>query len=156
MNPFKITPQAAAQAQRLAQFHDEARTQARLLRTQAIDDFWRGANAVLRRTCASTYASARRSAQRLGHALARQWFVAGREVSAATAWLEISVTAGTNSPHEKASFIAAAFAELQAQLGAGEGLEPASYVIVRELPAADWGYGGQTQQARQLARRQAA
>ena len=86
----------------------------------------------------------------------RQWFVADREVSAATAWLEISVTEGTNSPHEKASFIAAAFAELQEQLGAGEDLEPASYVIVRELPAGDWGYGGQTQQARQLARRQAA
>ena len=48
------------------------------------------------------------------------WFVAGAEVSGATAWLEISVTAGTNSPQEKASFIAEAFAELQEQLGAGE------------------------------------
>ncbi len=85
-----------------------------------------------------------------------QWFVAGREVSAATAWLEISVTAGTNSPQNKASFIAAAYAELQEQLGADGGLEPASYVVVRELPAGDWGYGGQTQQARQLARLHAA
>ncbi len=84
-----------------------------------------------------------------------QWFVAGREVSAATAWLEISVKAGTNSPQEKAGFIAAAFAELQEQLGAGPLLEPASYVIVRELPSSDWGYGGQTQLARQQARRQA-
>lgn len=31
-------------------------------------------------------------------------------------------------------------------------LAEASYVIVRELPATDWGYGGQTQKARQLAR----
>lgn len=27
----------------------------------------------------------------------------------------------------------------------------ASYVVVRELPATDWGYGGQTQAARKLA-----
>ena len=47
----------------------------------------------------------------------------------------------------KAAFIAAAFAELQEQLGAGQPLTEASYVIVRELPAGDWGYGGHTQAA---------
>lgn len=83
---------------------------------------------------------------------AMRWFVAGRGASRATALLEISVTVGTNTPEQKAAFIEAAFAELELQLGAGGPLEPASYVIVRELPATDWGYGGLTQKARQLAR----
>ena len=64
------------------------------------------------------------------------------------ALLEISITAGTNTAEEKAAFIEAAFAELQHQLGSGGPLEEASYVVVRELPATDWGYGGRTQLAR--------
>jgi 4-oxalocrotonate tautomerase len=63
--------------------------------------------------------------------------------------LEINITAGTNTAQQKAAFVAAAFAELQRQLGSGTGLAEASYVIVRELPASDWGYAGQTQLARQ-------
>lgn len=82
---------------------------------------------------------------------ATRWYVGGRAVPGPTACLEISITQGTNTAQEKAAFIAAAFAELQTQLGAGQPLEPASYVIVRELPATDWGYGGQTQAARKLA-----
>ena len=82
---------------------------------------------------------------------AAQWFVGGRQVPGPTACLEISITQGTNTAQEKAAFIAAAFAELQSQLGAGQALESASYVIVREVPATDWGYGGQTQAARKLA-----
>jgi len=49
---------------------------------------------------------------------------------------------------QKQAFIAAAFAELEQQLGYGQPLEEASYVIVREVPASDWGYGGRTQAAR--------
>ncbi len=79
---------------------------------------------------------------------ATRWYISGNEVQRPTAFLEISITAGTNTEQEKAAFISAAFEELQNQLGAGQPLEPASYVIVRELPAADWGYGGQTQAAR--------
>jgi 4-oxalocrotonate tautomerase len=69
-------------------------------------------------------------------------------VERATALLEISITAGTNTVDQKEAFIAAAYAELEAQLGHGQPLEEASYVIVRELPASDWGYGGKTQVAR--------
>ena len=83
---------------------------------------------------------------------AARWYVDAAEVQRPTACLEISITAGTNTEVEKAAFIAAAYAELERQLGAGGPLEEASYVIVRELPAADWGYGGATQQLRQLAR----
>lgn len=80
-----------------------------------------------------------------------RWYVGGQEVQRPTACLEISITQDTNTAQEKAAFITAAFAELQTQLGAGQALEPASYVIVREVPATDWGYGGQTQAARKLA-----
>ncbi|WP_422845065.1 tautomerase family protein [Acidovorax sp. M2(2025)] len=45
----------------------------------------------------------------------------------------------------------AAFAELRQQLAGDGPLAEASYVIVRELPAGDWGYGGRTQQARKAA-----
>ncbi|MDB5929445.1 MAG: hypothetical protein JWR60_1152 [Polaromonas sp.] len=85
-----------------------------------------------------------------------RWHVGGRAVQAATAFLEISITAGTNTAQQKADFIAAAFDALQQRLGAGGLLEPASYVIVREVPATDWGYGGQTQAARKLSRASAA
>ena len=74
-----------------------------------------------------------------------QWYVGGRPVEHATALLEISITKGTNTPIEKEAFIEAAYAELQRQLGSGGALEEASYVIVRELPATDWGYDGITQ-----------
>lgn len=82
---------------------------------------------------------------------AARWHIGGTDVQGPTALLEISITQGTNTAQEKAAFIAAAFAELQDQLGAGQPLEPASYVIVREVPGTDWGYGGQTQAARRIA-----
>ena len=87
---------------------------------------------------------------------ATHWAIGGRAPQQPTAWLEISVTAGTNGADQKAAFIAAAFAELQQQLAPGGLIEAASYVIVHELPATDWGYGGQTQRARQVARERAA
>ncbi|MDP3652238.1 MAG: tautomerase family protein [Rhodoferax sp.] len=83
---------------------------------------------------------------------AARWYVGSSEVQSPTACLEISITQGTNTAQEKAAFIAAAFEALQHQLGAGRPLAEASYVIVREVPATDWGYGGQTQAARKLAR----
>lgn len=79
---------------------------------------------------------------------AARWYIGGRDVQRATALLEITITAGTNTVAQKQAFISAAFAELQEQLGYGQPLEEASYVTVREVPATDWGYGGQTQAAR--------
>jgi 4-oxalocrotonate tautomerase len=81
-----------------------------------------------------------------------RWFIGGAAVEQPTAHLEISVTQGTNTAAEKAAFVEQAFAELQRQLAPAGELAPASYVIVREVPATDWGYGGQTQRTRQLAR----
>jgi 4-oxalocrotonate tautomerase len=82
---------------------------------------------------------------------AARWFVDGEAVHRPTALLEIDITQGTNTADEKAAFIAAAHAYLQRELGHGGPLEPASYVIVRELPGPDWGYAGRTQQARRAA-----
>jgi 4-oxalocrotonate tautomerase len=82
---------------------------------------------------------------------AAHWFLGGEAAQQPTALLEIDITAGTNTAAEKAAFIAEAFAELQAQLAPGASLAPASYVIVREVPASDWGYAGLTQQARRQA-----
>ncbi len=79
---------------------------------------------------------------------AAHWTIGGHVVKRPTAWLEITVSAGTNSPEQKATFIEQAFAVLQRLLAPDEGLEPTSYVAVRELPGSDWGYGGRTQQAR--------
>lgn len=83
---------------------------------------------------------------------AARWYVGAQAVDRPAAQLEIAITAGTNTEAEKAAFIRAAFDELQRQLGRGEALEPASYVVVREIPAGDWGYGGVTQQARRATR----
>jgi len=87
---------------------------------------------------------------------AARWFIGARAVQRPTALLEISVTAGTNTMAQKAAFVEAAFDELQRQLAPGGTLEEASYVIVREVPATDWGYGGRTQQTRALAARRLA
>lgn len=85
---------------------------------------------------------------------ATRWFVGARAVQRPTALLEISITEGTNTALQKAAFIEAAFAELQSRLAPGSSLEEASYVIVREVPVTDWGYGGKTQKARQAMRQQ--
>lgn len=77
-----------------------------------------------------------------------RWYIGAALPTQATALLEIDITAGTNTPAQKAEFVAEAFAELERQLGAGKPLASASYVVVRELPATDWGYGGRTQAAR--------
>lgn len=82
---------------------------------------------------------------------AARWYVGGRDVQRPTALLEISITQGTSTVEEKEAFIARTWQELERQLGAGQPLEPASYVIVREVPGSDWGYGGKTQAARRVA-----
>jgi 4-oxalocrotonate tautomerase len=88
---------------------------------------------------------------------AARYLVAGRDATQPIACLEISLTAGTNTADEKAQFIREAYAELQRQLGSsGHSLHEASYVVVRELPATDWGYGGLTQAARRAQQAQTA
>ncbi len=58
------------------------------------------------------------------------------------AHLEVCVTTGTNSEEEKRIFVGSAMALLRRAL---PGLATATYVVVKELPACDWGFDGQTQ-----------
>jgi 4-oxalocrotonate tautomerase len=69
------------------------------------------------------------------------WSIDG-EARAVAAHLEVCVTAGTNTAQEKKEFIRQAALLLQQAVG---GLDTATYVVVRELPAGDWGYDGMTQ-----------
>lgn len=82
---------------------------------------------------------------------APRWHIGGQPPRGPTAWLKINITAGTNTAAQKAAFIEAAFALLRRRLAGAGRLEEASYVIVHELPATDWGYGGRTQWARRQA-----
>lgn len=78
---------------------------------------------------------------------AARWSIGGQAVTQPTALVEISITQGTNTAAEKSRWIAAAFNEMQVVLGP---LAKASYCIVRELPAQDWGYSGLTQSDRKM------
>jgi 4-oxalocrotonate tautomerase len=78
----------------------------------------------------------------------QQWFIGGAPSAEPTAWLEILISAGTNTEHQKASFIQAAHDLLKVHLTCKGVFALASYVIVRELPMTDWGYSGITQAAR--------
>ena len=75
------------------------------------------------------------------------WTVGGKPQTAA-AQLEVYVTSGTNTEQEKRDFVRRA-AELLKQCVAD--LDPATYVVVHELPGADWGYDGATQADRAAA-----
>jgi 4-oxalocrotonate tautomerase len=92
----------------------------------------------------------------LGHVPAAQWFVGGAALEAQgrlSFFVDVRVTAGTNSNHEQARYIDAVFARMRDLLG-----DPheASYVHVHEVPAEAWGYGGVTQARRHAARLAAA
>ena len=63
--------------------------------------------------------------------------------------MDIKVTAGTNTDAEKEHMIARAMAMLKEVVGE---VPLASYIVIHELNAADWGYDGRTQRARASAR----
>lgn len=69
------------------------------------------------------------------------WTIGGVRQRTA-AHLELYVTAGTNTAEQKRNFLARAMVVLHEVL---PGLDPASYIIVNEVPAADWGYDGISQ-----------
>lgn len=75
------------------------------------------------------------------------WTVGDKPLTVA-AHIDAKVTAGTNTPAEKAAFISAAAALLRQVLGAD--LPLATYVVIHEVPGDAWGYDGETQDARRL------
>jgi len=72
---------------------------------------------------------------------AGHWTIGGTTQRTA-AHLEVCVTAGTNLDAQKRRFMANAMALLR---DAFPGLDPATYIIIKALPATDWGYGGRSQ-----------
>lgn len=75
------------------------------------------------------------------------WFIGGQPVPAPSTPChgELLITAGTNTEAEKAAFLAALHALLGETCGP---LPTASYLVIHEIPAGNWGYDGQTQAAR--------
>jgi 4-oxalocrotonate tautomerase len=76
------------------------------------------------------------------------WFVAGQkptEAGLCAFWLDIKLTAGTNTKAETASFVAAAFDAMSAVLGP---VHDESYVLVHAVDGDAYGYGGRTQNGR--------
>lgn len=82
------------------------------------------------------------------------WHIAGEPVAAGLtpAHGTLYITAGTNTPAEKAEIVVALHRLLADTCGP---LPEASYLVIHEMPAGNWGYEGRTQAARQVARQQA-
>jgi 4-oxalocrotonate tautomerase len=75
------------------------------------------------------------------------WAIGGMPAKVA-AHVDATITAGTNSAEEKAQFIAQTMTLLRAVVGSE--LDPATYVVVNDVPANAWGYDGRTQESRRL------
>lgn len=81
------------------------------------------------------------------------WFAGGRslaEQGRASFWLDVKVVDGTNTKQELSDYLAAVFERIGALLG---GAHEESYVLVHEVPAAAYGFGGKTQEFRFIAGR---
>ncbi len=83
------------------------------------------------------------------HISGGSWSVGGQPVAVA-AHIEAKMTAGVNSPDEKASFIAEAHKLLKDVLGPD--LPIATYVVLHEVQPDAWGYAGLTQAHRAASR----
>lgn len=79
-----------------------------------------------------------------------QWAIAGKSLEESTHrtfFLEIRITDGTNTKNEKADFIEKIFSEFESILGP---ISPVSYIVVHDVRADAWGYGGETQEFRYI------
>lgn len=76
------------------------------------------------------------------------WFIAGTHPTAANLsafWLDLKVTAGTNTKDETTAFVRAAYDGMRALLGP---LHEECYVFVHATDGDAYGYGGRTQNGR--------
>lgn len=81
----------------------------------------------------------------------QHWFAGGRslaEQGTHTFWLDIKVVDGTNTKQETAAYLEAVYDFMADKLG---GIHGESYVLVHEVPAAAYGFGGKTQEFRFIA-----
>lgn len=76
------------------------------------------------------------------------WFIDNKSLDASgrtSFYLEIKITDGSNTKGEKAAYVGEVFAAMQGLLGE---LAPASYIVIDDLRADAWGFGGRTQERR--------
>ncbi|KQP07585.1 4-oxalocrotonate tautomerase [Methylobacterium sp. Leaf99] len=76
------------------------------------------------------------------------WFIAGTrptEAGLSAFWLDIKITAGTNTKAETTAFVRAAFDGMADLIGP---LHPECYVFVHAVDGDTYGYGGRTQNGR--------
>lgn len=81
----------------------------------------------------------------------QRWFIAGSNMTGgdqATAFVSARITQGTNTEAQKAAALNELFQLLGNVLGS---MAAASYVVLDEIPATDWGYGGYSQASRKAA-----
>jgi 4-oxalocrotonate tautomerase len=83
----------------------------------------------------------------------QHWFAGGRSLAEHdqnSFWLDIKVVDGTNTKPELATYLSHVFAALGSLLG---NVHQESYILVHEVSAAAYGYGGKTQEFRFIAGR---
>ena len=76
------------------------------------------------------------------------WFAGGKSLSeqnANTFWLDIKVVDGTNTKSELSDYLGQVYVAMTRLLGR---VHHESYVLVHEVPAAAYGFGGKTQEFR--------
>lgn len=73
------------------------------------------------------------------------WTIGGEAINTPTAYMDVKITAGTNTTEEKAALQQHLHRLLIDTLGE---LAEASYIVIHELPAENWGYAGISQSAR--------
>lgn len=79
----------------------------------------------------------------------RQWVIASQTLNNSrltTAFVSARITAGTNTEQQKAEALRQIHRLLNNAIGP---LNEASYIVLNELPADDWGYDGKSQKSRQ-------
>ncbi|MEZ5611225.1 MAG: hypothetical protein R3E45_12395 [Rhodocyclaceae bacterium] len=78
----------------------------------------------------------------------RRWRIGGKRLadSGHSAFhLDVKITDGTNTKAQKAAYLRRVFDDLAALLPT---LDPASYIVIDDVRADAWGFGGRTQEAR--------
>lgn len=79
-----------------------------------------------------------------------QWYIGGVPLAGQqqrSFYLDIKVTDGTNTKDEMAVFISRVFKAVEGIVGP---LDPASYIVIDNVPADAWGFQGQTQEFRYI------
>lgn len=73
------------------------------------------------------------------------WYAGGIPIDGPAAYVDVKITRGTNSEADKAQLLQSMQALLDHELGP---LAAPAYIVIHEIAACDWGYGGRSQSSR--------